>query len=262
MSLPFGGKTPPGSIGQALWLSKFKQQYGEESPEYTNAKTAFDSDLEKTKMLNNYRDVLTNTADKRFSTNLTKLALEKADIEEGYRPGTNRTEKLSPDERTKLAGQFDLKMQKEVSDLDSRKRSLFASNIDKTLAQIKVDDLTQYAGAKGGISKLSEEAKAPFGKESQNYKNFQKSLAASQLLAKQVRQFYGDSIQPTMQAHIEAMINPATWANNPALAKQSFDTVKNILKKETSTYRGAITSTKEFQEPAGSESDEMTYNRQ
>lgn len=261
MSLPFGGKTPPGSIGQAIWLSKIKQQYGEESPEYKDAKTAFESDIEKAHSLVDYRGALTNTMDKRAASTLTKLALEKADIEQGYRPGTNRTEQLSPNEQAKLAGEFDLRMQKEVSDLDARKRSLFASNIDKTLAQIKVDDLTQYAGAKGAITKLSEQAKAPFGKESQNYRNFQKSLSAAQLLAKQVRQFYGDSIQPTMQAHIEAMVNPATWANNPELAKQSFDTIKNILQKETSTYRGAITSTKEFQEPEGSAGKDMTYNR-
>ena len=261
MNLPFGGKTPPGSIGQAIWLSKIKQQYGDQSPEYKDAKNAFESDLEKAHSLIDYRGALTNTMDKRSASTLTKLALEKADIEQGYRPGTSRTQTLSPEEQEKLSGQYDLKMQKEVSDFDSRKRSLFAANVDKTLVNINVDDLTQYAGVKGGIAKLSEEAKAPFGKESQNYRNFQKSLAAAQLLAKQVRQFYGDSIQPTMQAHIESMVNPATWSNNPELAKQSFDTVKNILNKETGTYRGALTSTKEFENTSNNTSGEMTYNR-
>lgn len=253
MSLPFGGKTPPGSIGQAIWLSQIKQHYGENSQEYEDAKTAFQSDLEKAHSLVDYRGALTNTMDKRASTTLTKLALEKADIEAGYKPGTNRTERLNPDEQIKLGGQYDLKMQKEVSDLDSRKRSLFAANVDKTLAQINVDDLTQYAGAKGGITKLSEQAKAPFGKESQSYRNFQKSLSAAQLLAKQVRQFYGDSIQPEVQAHIREMTNPASWANNPELAKQSFNAVKNILNKETGTFRGALKSTKEFENQSENE---------
>lgn len=261
MSLPFGGKTPPGSIGQAIWLSKIKQQYGDQSPEYKDAKTAFESDLEKSHSLVDYRGVLTDTMDKRSASALTKLALEKADIEEGYRPGTSRTEKLSTEERQKLGGQFDLKMQKEVSDMDSRKRSLFAKNIDNTLANIKVDDLTQYAGAKGSLAKLSEQAKAPFGKESQSYRNFQKSLSGAQLLAKQIRQFYGDSIQPTMQAHIESMINPSTWANNPELAKQSFDTVKNILQQETETYRGALKSTKTFESTSANAPKERHYNR-
>ena len=87
-------------------------------------------------------------------------------------------------------------------------------------------------------------------------------MAAAELLAKQVRQFYGDSIQPSMQARIEEMINPASWANNPKIAKQNFDTVTSILKKETGTYRGALKSTKEFESQAGSASGEMTFNPQ
>ncbi|CAB4127664.1 hypothetical protein UFOVP93_2 [uncultured Caudovirales phage] len=247
-ALPFGGETAPGSVGQALWLGKIKNQYGENSDEYKNAKSAFQSDIEKTHTLNDYRTALTNTTDKRVATQLTKLALERADIEEGYRPGTNRGEKLTPDEQQKMSGQYDLKIQKEVSDLDTRKRSLFASNIDKTIGQINVKDLTQYAGLGGGLAKLAEQSKVPSGKESQSYRNYQKSLTAAQFLAKQARQFYGDSIQPAMLERLEHLTNPASWLNNPQIAEQNFNEVKKILKMETGTYRGALKSTREFEE--------------
>lgn len=251
-ALPFGGKVAPGSVGQAMWVNMIKDRYGENSAQYQMAKEAYESDIEKAKVLNTYRDVLTTTAGKRASTQLGKAAQELSDVEAGYKPGTNRAETLSPLEQADLRDKYHLQMQKQVSDLDSRKRSLFASNIDKTLDQINVEHLTQYAGLKGGLSKLAEEGKAPLGKESQNYRNYQKSLSAAELLAKQIRQFYGDSIQPAMQARIEEMVNPASWLNNPTLAKQNFNTVKNILEKETSTYRGALKSTREFEgQPKG-----------
>lgn len=256
-ALPFGGETAPGSVGQALWLGKIKNQYGENSDEYKNAKSAFESDIEKTHTLNDYRNTLTNTTDKRVATQLTKLALERADIEEGYRPGTNRREQLTPDEQQKMSGQYDLKMQKEVSDLDTRKRLRFATNIDKTIGEINVKDLTQYAGIGGGLTKLSEQSKAPAGKESQSYRDFQKSLTAAQFLAKQARQFYGDSIQPSMLERLEHLTNPASWLNNPKIAEQNFNEVKKILKMETGTYREASKSTKEF-EPSGEK--KMAYN--
>jgi hypothetical protein len=254
--LPFGGHIAPGSIGQALWLSKFKQQFGENSEEYKNAKRAFESDVEKNNSLIDYRGALTNTMDKRTATAITKLDLEIADAQAGYRPGTGRTEKLDRTQQDKILNSLQLREQKQISDLDSRKRSLFAANIDKTTAQIKVNDLTQYAGIKGGLSKLAEEAKAPIGKESKSYRDFQKSLTAADLLATQVRQFYGDSIQPSMLARLERLTNPASWLNNPKLAAQNYNTVINILRKETGTYRGALKSTSEFEEQSAENIEE------
>lgn len=260
MSEPFGGEIAPGAIGQSMWLERIRARYGENSPQYESAKKAYDSEIEKTDILNQYRTGLTGTLEKRSSTPLTKLELEQSDVEAGYKPGTGRTEKIgNPAQQQELLDTYGLKIQKERSDLDSRKRSLFASNIDKTIAQINIDDLTQYAGAKGGLSKLAEEAKAPFGKESQNYRNFQKSLVAAEFLAKQARQFYGDSIQPSMLERLEKLTNPASWINNPAIAKQNFETVKTILQKETGTYRGALKSTREFEEH-GSSAKELTFN--
>lgn len=261
--LPFGGKVAPGSVGQAMWVNMIKEKFGEDSPQAQMAEEAYKSDIQKTQFLNDYRSALTSTTDKRVATPLVKLENEIEEVKEGFMPGTGKSQRLEPDVQAEMLDRLELQRQKNISDSDSRKKALFASNIDKTLDSINVDHLTQFAGVKGGLKKSLEEAAAPFGKESQSYRDFQKSLTAAKLLKKQVRQFYGDSITPEMQKTIEELTQPATWKNNPKLAKQNFNAVKSILKKETGTYRGALKSTREFQDQEGGEEssgDFMTFN--
>lgn len=249
LELPFAGNIPTGSIGQAFYLDMIGKKYGENSPVYQNAKRVFDADIAKSEELTNYRKELESTVGKRSSSPIAKMAIELSEISQGYLPGTNKTQTITPEQQIDLANKLALNIQKQSSDTDTRKRNLFAANIDKTLAEINVDDLTQYAGVKGGLKRISEESLAPFGRESQKYRDFQKSLTAAQFLAKQARQFYGDSIQPSMLEKLEKLTNPATWANNPNIAKQNFNEVVKILKKETGTYREAIKSPTAYEEP-------------
>lgn len=258
-SLPFGGEVAPGAVGQAMWVNMIREKYGEKSPQAQMAQRAYESELQKTQYLNDYRNSLISTIDKRTATPEVKTELEIIDAKEGFVPGTGRKERLSPDEQSEMVDRLELKRQKEISDVDSRKRALYASNIDKTLDSINVDHLTQYAGIAGGIKKFIEESKAPFGKESQAYRDFQTALTGAKLLKKQVRQFYGDSITPEIQKSIEELTQPATWFNNPQVAAQNFNTLASILRKETSTYRGALKSTKEYGE-GSSKSNTMTFN--
>lgn len=48
-SLPFGGNLPPGDVGQALYTNMIKSKYGENSPEYKDARASYEANLEKTK---------------------------------------------------------------------------------------------------------------------------------------------------------------------------------------------------------------------
>jgi hypothetical protein len=235
-----------GSGKDAYELDLFKNQFGEDSDIYKNAKKAFDSKLSMQNALVNYRGALTNTADKRASTQLGKLQLEKEDVADGYLPGSNRTIEISPEEQKALMGRYDLQEQKISSDVDTRKRALFASNIDKTLDSINVDDLTQYAGFAGKLEQKIAQGGALTGEENKKYESFQKSLVGAQLLAKQVRQFYGDSITPQVQEKLGQLTNPSAWSNNPKIAKQNFQQFAGILKKETETYRNSLKNTSEF----------------
>jgi hypothetical protein len=247
--LPFGGDNAPGNVGQAQWLEKIKQQYGEDSSLYKNAARAFEADLSKTDYLNQYRQKLAETAPKRAATVLGKTEQEIKEIEEGYLPGSDRTVQLSEHEQKEMLERYQLERQKKISDTKSRERALFASNVDKTLEEIDPKDLTQYGGAKGQIAYNGDRLASALGKAPERFVKYQKALSLSNLLAKQVRQFYGDSITPQVQEKLAEMTNPANWSNNPEVALEKFKTFKDILEKETGTYRGAMKSTKEFEAP-------------
>lgn len=145
-----------------------------------------------------------------------------------------------------IANAYNLYRQKQTSDVDTRKRNLFASNIEKTIKYIDPDSLTQYAGMSGSLKKLLEQGKSSFGLESPEYDQYSQSLQATNLLAKQVRQFYGDSIQPEMDIKLNKLVNPATWRNNPKLAKELYNQTIDILGQETGTYRQALQSTEPY----------------
>jgi hypothetical protein len=134
-----------------------------------------------------------------------------------------------------------LKLQKQTTDASARQKNLYAANIDKTLGMINPDDLTQYAGSP--ISKFLNQAATPLGMESKNYDNYLSAANSAKLLAKQVRQFYGDSIQPSVGKELEQLADPATWQSNPTLAKNLFNNFKTVLQQETGTYRDAMQST-------------------
>ncbi len=218
---------------------------------YEKAKHAFNTRLKLQEGLLNYRNQLSDTAPKRASTQLGKIGLEKQEMEEGYLPGSNKTIPLSKDEQASLLNRYDLQQQKLTSDVDTRKRALFASNIDKTLNSININDLTQYAGLAGKLQQKVATGQALTGEENKKYEDYQKALVGAKLLSKQVRQFYGDSITPQVQEKLNELTNPATWANNPKIAKSNFEAFSNILKKETQTYRNALKGASEFKDNSG-----------
>jgi hypothetical protein len=245
---PFGGRNPSGIIGQSFLLNQIKEKYGEESPYYKEAKEAYDIEKDKAKVLNSYRENLSKTADKRASTGIGKLELELVDVEQGFLPGSNRTIQLTPEEQEELIGKYKLKIQNEATDAFTRKSSLFASNIHKTLDMINVNHLVKFGGLQGGIAKKINEGLALTGNETQAYRDFQAALVGAKTLAKQVRQFYGDSITPQIQEALATLTNPSSWINNPGISKNNFLQFKKILEAETSTYKNALKNTKEYEQ--------------
>lgn len=253
---PFGGQLT-GSAKEAYALEMMKQQLGEDSPAYQNAKRAYDLSLESQQGLNDYRKSLMGTANKRASTQLGKLDQEQQEVEQGYMPGTNGQVRISPEQKDQMLGQYQLQRQKLATDVDTRKKNLYATNIDKTLDNINVKDLTQFGGIAGGIVKKMQEGRALTGNENESYRRYHDSLTAAKLLAKQVRQFYSDSITPGIQEQLGMLTNPASWTNNPEIATRKFNTFKKILKQETETYRDATKNTKVFKGEADQNQDPL-----
>jgi len=257
-SMPFGGQIAPGSIGQAMWLDRIRQQYGEKSPQYNYAKQAYDSDISKAQALNAYRTELTNTAYKRVSTPVAKIDQEMEDVKAGFVPGTGRKQTLDPNDQEQRLNELYLNKQKAISDAQTRNRSLFASNIDKTINLINPDHLVQYGGLSGQTKLKADQFSSALGKAPDRYVNYQKALTNSIILAKQVRQFYGDSIQPSVQEKLAELTNPATWQNNPKVALENYKSFIKTLKNETGTYKSALRSPEEYQQKSDSDASKKS----
>jgi hypothetical protein len=134
------------------------------------------------------------------------------------------------------------KINKETGDADARKRERFAENIDITRKSIDPEDLTRYSGLKGTGNYLYEAGQSVLGNPSQEFVNHNNAVNAASLLAKQVRQFYGESIQAPAMKKLEALTNPSTWYKNPKIAQAQWDQFNKILDAETATYKKYGTS--------------------
>ncbi len=219
-------------------LEYLRRAHGENSQVYKNAMRRFESDLRSSDILNEYRQTLSGTAEKKAATPFRKLEMEIEDIK-------NRSD-IPPVEKERLIEMARLAQIKGVTLPEFQKRSAFASNIDKTLEKINPDHLVRYAGAFGAGRKLGSAGLASLGLTLKNYKQYENALTATKLLAKQVRQFYGDSITPEVQAQLRELTNPDSWKNNPEIAKSKFLTFKDLLLKETQTYKNLLTNTREY----------------
>lgn len=238
--LPFGGTQLPGAAGQALALEMMKMQYGENSPQYKEAKEAYDLDKESTRSRIGYQNILSESAPKRFSTGTGKTAQEFEDIKKGFLPGTKIP--LTPEQKRYYEGLYGLEMVKKTTDTDTRKRNLLATNVEKTIAQINPDDLVQFSGIKGMKNLAKEKAKDIAGNPSEKYLAYQQAITNADLLAKQIRQFYGDSIQPQMTAKLEKLTNPADWLKSPKTALANYNSLIKTLNSEMNTYRQGLKS--------------------
>lgn len=239
---PYGGNLS-GIAKEAYGLAQITGQDPKEI-----AQKLYQNKLDQAQALNEYRQSLIQTAPKRVSSQLAKIEQEKQEVAQGFAPGTNGAIKLTSDQQQDLLGKYNLQQQKMVTDYQTRQKTLSATNIDKTIESINPDSLVRYAGIVGSGAKTWEQTKAPFNQESKEYKNYTNDVKKVKLLAHQIRQFYGDSIQPAMTQAIEDMVNPATWKNNPELAKSNYNAIIDILKQETGTYRSALKNIKSYEE--------------
>jgi len=144
---------------------------------------------------------------------------------------------------------YNLSRIKMTTDANARQKKLYANNIEKTLDFIDPKTLAKYSGLSGSLQKLYEKGKSSAGESSEDYQNYSKSAAAADFLAKQVRQFYGDSITPEMDMRLRAITNPSSWSNDPKLTEDLFNQFKDILHREIGTYTEALRSPSAYGEP-------------
>jgi hypothetical protein len=246
---------PSGDVANALYVEQLRSTYGENDPRYLQAKAAHDTTLSGRQSLVDYRGALSQTAPWRAMSTLGKLIAEGRG--EGALDVSMGREPVVDDQRAQA---YEQAIAKQVTDTDARKRLLFATNIDKTLENIPKDDLFTYSGIKN-IAEFAEDfARAAVGEPTERFLRYQNAVEAAVLLADQMRQFYGDSIQPQNMERLRALANPETWWKDPKVAKSQFETLTRILQQETETYkqmgRSPISLRSASQKPSG----ELVYN--
>ena len=218
----------------------------------TRLKNALNIGLQHTQAGTARTGILNETQDQRGETQQGKLLTESKDVADGFYPGTGRKQQFeSPKVQEFYKDQYDLKNQKERSDSVTRNRSLYAGLIDTTFDNINVDKLVRYSGIEGTIDKYAARAQIAPEEEQKKYREYTEEQTKVLALAKQIRQFYGDSISPGNLKKLEEVTNPAKWSESPAVAKAQFEALKNIVKQETRLYRQALSSIAPFQNQEG-----------
>jgi len=260
-----GSLHPSGDVANALYVEQMKNQYGENDPRYLEAKRAHEMALSGHQSLMDYRNSLNQTAGIRATSPLGKLIAEgkgkgAMDILNG---GGNQT-KAPPGARYKEGEQYyndqgepvyddnprspqerkayEQAIGKGTTDAAIRDKIPYAKNVKITMDNIDPKALVQYSGPQGTAKYYMDSLKAAMGNPPPEFMDYQKQLTGTKTLSKQLRQFWGDSIQPSATDKIDQLTNPSTWNKDPQVALQQFNQLKQITDQELQTFQDAGTS--------------------
>lgn len=248
--LPFGGANVPGPAGEIVGLEMIRQMYGDNSPQYKKASESFSLSQQSTGSRLRYQDALTNSMGMRYMTPEGKQIVENSNVNQGFSPsGTPQGVPVAPGQAPYIApsrqnttsegAHYGLRQIKQDLPAFVMQKNLFANNIDKTIDNIDLNALTQYNGPFGALELKKEEAADINGKASQKYQKYKEAEKKFNFLSTQVRQFYGDSIQPSAMQELQEKLDPRGAFKSVETGKRGFDSQKDLLRKELQTYRDA-----------------------
>lgn len=139
--------------------------------------------------------------------------------------------------------QYEAVRQKLTSDQKTREKSLYAANIEKTLGRVNPKIFEVYSGPEGALKLGIDSAKALKGETTPEYREYTKFIHGQlPIVVGQIRQFFGDSIQPELREELKNIVNPINWQRNPELAMAQWEEINSLLKSEMQTYKGALNS--------------------
>lgn len=194
-------------------------------------------------LLEQYDRVINATGGKKFApTGLGKLYNELQEVEEGYLPGTNGTVALDPEQQQELRDRYNLQIQKTTTDSGTRKTVLQGQNLLKSIDASNIDALTRYSGPQGAAKLAVEKAKDISGNGSEEYYQYLEAAQAVELEAKEIRQFFGDSITPTVQEALHNMVNATSLTKSPEAAKRMIQKSRDTIRKQVATFEKALKS--------------------
>jgi len=235
----FGGLSPSGDVANALVIEQLRRQYGEDDPRFKQAQQALQNQQDARRALIDYRLSLQQTAPFKALSPLGKLIAEgrgQGPLQLGDVMGEGGG--VSPD----VAEAYQREIAKKTSTTQAQNKFLSAQNIDKAFDMLDKDALVQYSGIEGMGKWLKDQSMSTAGKTPEQLKKFQTAVSTASALADQLRQFWGDSIQPQAMERIRHLTNPSAWYKNPDVALAQLNQLQKLLESETSTYKNAATS--------------------
>lgn len=264
---------PSGDVANAMYVEQLRKQFGEDDPRYLEAKKAHEMSLAGRQSLIDYRGVLNQTAGIRATSPLGKLIAEGkgqgatdllagnqggqggqvtkrppagARYKEGEQYYNEQGEPVYDEDENPRTPQerkaYEQAIAKGTTDAAIRNKIPYAENVKITMDNINPDHLVQFSGPKGHLRLGIETLKAATGNPSQEYLDYQTAVTGANTLKKQLRQFWGDSIQPAATEEIGKLTNPSHWLKNPAVAKQQFEQLKKITDQELQSFTSHGTS--------------------
>lgn len=255
---------PSGDVANAMYVEQLKNLYGENDPRYLSAKRAHDMAILGRQSLIDYRGNLNQTAGIRFTSPLGRELAEgqgrgaldilnnKAEMrpvngvsKEGEQWYDKQGNPVYSDENPRTEQErkaYEAAIAKRTTDAAIRNKIPYAENVKITMDNINPEDLVQFSGPSGTIKLAIESLKAARGNPSPEYLAYQTSLTGAKTLKKQLRQFWGDSIQPAATEEIGKLTNPSHWTKNPQVALQQFNQLKKITDQELASFTSHGTS--------------------
>lgn len=251
---------PSGDVANAMYVEQLKNEYGENDPRYLEAKRAHDMALSGHQSLMDYRTQLSNLAPYRAATAEEKLAAAAKGhgVLNGGLRGELPTGGAGPNGDKISAGMvsgddghvisedearvYNQALGKKTTDAAIRNKIPYAKNVKITMDSINPESLVQYSGPQGQGKYLIDTLKSAMGTPPPEFMEYQKALTSAKTLSKQLRQFWGDSIQPSATDKIDQLTNPSHWNKNPQVALQQFNQLKQITEQELEVFNKAGTS--------------------
>lgn len=185
-------------------------------------------------------DTLNATQYNRGLTGISKKYDELRSIQDGKFPGTN--DPISPEDQAKMQSSIMLGLVKETTDPKTREKLINANNMNITLDSVDPKKLTHYSGIEGQfVDKPLDAILEGSGEGSQEYKDYIAEVNKANFAAKQMRQYLGDSIQPSAQAKLDKLTKPEAWNVSPETAQKNFEFMRELYKQESQILVRAVT---------------------
>lgn len=207
--------------------------FGKMRAEYVKLKAELGPDHPDVKAYENLM-MKASTLEKQYApTYLGKMETERDAAREKYGPDSQ------------IVKDYNLRINKERSDAKTRDKALMASNLEKTMNSSDINALVRYSGPAGQLNLKLEQAQDLAGSPSKEYIEYTRAVAAAQLEAEELMQFFQGTKHHAAKKAIEKLTNPNSWGKSPQAARATLEQLRSVIRKNLETFREGQTNTEQ-----------------